>query len=193
MKKQFSAKLCLILITMILVCSCTTNTAVGDQIVATSIKLAQAYAGQGLTQQAIDVYEKALKETDDYRIKYNLSILYANIERYTRALFLIDECLAAKPDDQTIFSTKIKYLENQKNYGQIIAIYEKKLAAKYEVATEKTIISYLVKADDLEQAYSRALKLWESGTKDSAVADILYLYSPEQWDAVHKVLSVKAQ
>ena len=70
---------------MVLLCACRTTAGTDhDQIVRSSIDLADSYISLSRYDDALAVYDKALSEADDYRLYFNkaitLSLLGQNID-----------------------------------------------------------------------------------------------------------------
>ena len=67
-------------------------------MVRTSIDLAQAYASTGQYAKALEVYDRALLEADDYRLYYNKAIVLSDLGRNDDAARLCGSSFERYPD-----------------------------------------------------------------------------------------------
>lgn len=187
MKKLFLVEL----IALILFCSCASiNTPKEDQIVKTSIDLAKSYVQLKEFDKAEDVYKQALNEVSDYRLWYNLSIVQYEKNELDDAIQSLNRAISKNKNNQSFLNTKVMYLEKAERYDEAIEILEKlNKTAKDKTQNQKKIITLLMNSGKNDQAYQMALDLWNKGTKDSFISDVLYKIGGDEWEIVNKVLS----
>lgn len=195
MKKRFSAdslpkRISRILVSALLcaavlagLCSCRSTAGTEhDQVVRTSIDLAQAYASTGQYAKALEVYDRALLEADDYRLYYNKAIVLSDLGRNDDAARLCDSSFERYPGIIAFKEAEAVYLNRSGDEDAAVKVYMQILDLNpYDKASRLELIRTLISRGDADEAYSQALKLWDQGYRDKETVKILYELKPETW------------
>ncbi len=173
---------------LLCLCACRTTTGTDhDQIVRTAIDLAQAYSDRGEYDKALEVYDRALEQADDYRLYYNKAIILTNSGRNVEAAAL---CATSFEKYNYIMAFKRAQALNLTISGDdagAIAVYEQMLSLNpYDVETRARLIQALMALGENEEAYTHALLLWNQGYHDKTTVEFLYQLKPSLWANVYK-------
>ena len=179
------------IIMAVCLCACrTTSGSEHDQIVRTAIDLADAYVAKGMQDEALDVYDRALAEADDYRLYFNKALLLSSVSRYDEAALLCDEAFEKYP-----YILQLKKLQayNSLMAGNLeaaeTAFLEVLSLNPYDSTTRGQLIGQLIESGQTEKAYEQALILWNQGFRDKQTAGYLYSIKPDVWENVDRQLN----
>ena len=173
---------------MAVLCLCSCRSTSGndhDQIVRTAIDLANAYLDQGKPEMAIDAYDRALTQADDYRLYYNKALALADMGLYADAAQLCSESFERYPYVMSFKKAQAKYLDIAGDRSGYYAVCLEILELNpYDFDTREELLeAYSV--DGLEQeAYNQALILWNQGFMLDSIHRYLVKYNPEYWDGI---------
>ncbi len=179
-----------VLVVSLLLCSCrSTEGTDHDQIVRTSIDLAQAYVDKGEYSTALEVYDRALLQANDYRLYYNKSIVLSYMGDYSGAADLCGTAFLSYPYIISFKTAQAEYLKALDDGQSAIAVYLELLDLNpYDRAIRNDYIDLLISRGNEEEAYRQALILWNQGYKDKSTVKYLYQLKPETWESVYKQL-----
>ena len=187
MKRLFWANT-LFLVMALLLCLCACRSTSGtdhDQIVRTAIDLAETYRSQGLPEKAVDVYDRALTQADDYRLYYNKAIALADMGLYADAAALCSESFDRFPYVMSFKKAQAKYLELAGNRSGYFAVCLEILELNpYDYGTREELMEAYSESDMAEESYNQALILWNQGYMFESVHQYLVKYNPEYWDGI---------
>lgn len=180
----------ILVVTMVL-CSCrTTEGTEHDEIVRTSIDLAEAYVDKGEYKTALEVYDKALLQADDYRLYYNKSIVLSYMGDYSGAADLCGTAFLSYPYIISFKTAQAEYLKAIDDRQPAIAVYLELLDLNpYDRAIRNDYIDLLITYGDEDEAYRQALILWNQGYKDKETVKYLYQLNPKAWESVYNQLN----
>ena len=193
--KRMVAKRILVCMTAILVavCMCACRTTSGsehDQIVRTAIDLSGTYVSQGRPEDALEVYDRALEEADDYRLYFNKALILTSMSRNEEAAELCIDAFGKYP-----YILQFKKLQAYNSFiaGNVdaaeAAIQELLSLNPYDSETRTQYIEELMKGGLTEKAYEQALILWNQGFKDKQTVGYLYELKPDVWGNVYRQLN----
>ena len=193
---EFGRKLAAILSAVLLVCtfiSCrSTAGSDHDQVVRTSIDLAQAYSESGQYARALEVYDRALLEADDYRLYYNKAIVLSNLGQNEDAAQLCDESFMRYPNIIAFKEAQAVYLDRGGDTDAAQAVYMQILDLNpYDRASRTALIDSLMLQGKTDEAYNQALIMWNQGYRDIKTAAYLYEIRPQTWENVYNTLNSK--
>ncbi|MBR2282017.1 MAG: tetratricopeptide repeat protein [Spirochaetales bacterium] len=161
-----------------------------DQIVRTSIDLAQAYVDKGEYRSALEVYDKALLQADDYRLYYNKSIVLSYMGDYSGAAELCGNAFLSYPYILSFKTAQAEYLKAIDDGQSAIAVYLEMLELNpYDRAIRNDYIDLLMAYGDDEEAYRQAQILWNQGYKDKETVSYLYKLNPQAWENTYRQLN----
>lgn len=183
MKRLYWVEALILVMVMLSLCACrSTSGNDHDQIVRTAIDLAETYRSQGLPQKAVEVYDRALTQADDYRLYYNKALAIADQGLYLNAAALSDESFERFPYIMAFKRAQITYLvlagEKEKSFGVYLEILE---LNPYDYETRSELIEAYSEAGMDKEAYDQALILWNQGYIYDTVHQYLVSYNPEYW------------
>ena len=175
------------------VCLCACRTTSGsdhDQIVRTAIDLADAYVSQGMPDEALAVYDRALEEADDYRLYFNKALILTTLSRHEESAVLCADAFGKYPH---ILQFRKLQAYNSLLSGDIeaaeSAIQELLLLNPYDSETRSQYIEELIRAGMTGKAYEQAQILWDQGFKDKQTVGYLYSLQPDVWENVYRQLN----
>ena len=178
---------------VVAVCLCACRTTSGsehDQIVRTAIDLADAYVAQGRQADALEVYDRALEEADDYRLYFNKALILTSLSRNDEAAEL---CIEAFEKYPYILQFKKFQAYNSLIAGDFdaaeTAIQELLMLNPYDSDSRSLYIEELMKGGLTEKAYEQALILWNQGFKNKKTVGYLYEIKPDVWENVYRQLN----
>ena len=183
MKRLYWVETLILVMVMLCLCACrSTSGNDHDQIVRTAIDLAETYRSQGLPQKAVEVYDRALTQADDYRLYYNKALALADQGLYLNAATLCDESFVRFPFIIAFKDAQITYLilagEKERTFDVYLEILE---LNPYDYETRMELIKAYSEADMKKEAYDQALILWNQGYIRESVLYYLVDYNPEYW------------
>ena len=170
---------------MALLCLCACRSTSGtdhDQIVRTSIDLAETYRSQGRPELAVEVYDRALTQADDYRLYYNKALALADQGLYPDAAELSSSSFERYPHIIAFKKAQALYLNlagDRTGYFDVcLEILE---LNPYDFDTRMELIEAYSDDDMDKEAYDQALILWNQGYILDSVHQYLVKYNPEYW------------
>ncbi len=172
---------------VLLLCSCRSTSGTDhDQIVTTSIDLAEKYVDKGDYKTALEVYDRALLEADDYRLYYNKSIVLSYMGDYSQAADLCATAFLSYPYILSFKTAQAEYLKALDDGNSANAVYLELLELNpYDRDVRHAYIEFLIKEGRTDEAYSQALCLWNQGYKDKRTVEYLYQLNPTVWRSVY--------
>ena len=163
-----------------------------DQIVRTSIDLAQAYSASGQYASALEVYDRALLEADDYRLYYNKAIILSDLGRNGDAAELCNTSYERYPEIIAFKEAEAIYLNRSGDEDAAQTVYMQILDLNpYDRASRTELIKSLISRKKTDEAYSQALILWNQGYRDKETVTFLYELRPETWENTYKLITGK--
>ncbi len=179
------------IIMAVCLCACrTTSGSEHDQIVRTAIDLADAYVARGMSEEALDVYDRALAQADDYRLYFNKALILTSGSLNDEAVLLCAEAFEKYP---YILQFKKLQAYNSRIAGNLEAAGSAYLEVlelnPYDSVTRGQLIETLIEAGQSEKAYEQALILWNQGFSDKQTVGYLYSLKPEVWENVYRQLN----
>ena len=160
-----------------------------DQVVRTSIDLAQAYSESGQYARALEVYDRALLEADDYRLYYNKAIVLSDLGQNEEAAQLCDESFIRYPEIIAFKEAQAVYLDRGGDTDAAQAVYMQILDLNpYDRASRTALIESLMAQGKTDEAYNQALVMWNQGYRDKETAAWLYKIRPQTWENVYNTL-----
>ena len=181
----------LVVVSLICLCSCrTTSGTEHDQIVATSIDLAEAYVDREDYKTALEVYDRALLEADDYRLYYNKALVLSYMGDYSQAAETCGTAFLSYPYIISFKTAQAEYLKALEDNQSAQAVYLELLDLNpYDRAVRHDYIELLLTYGNEAEAYRQAQILWNQGYKDINTVEYLYKMNPEAWESIYKQLS----
>ena len=174
-----------LILVMAMLCLCACRSTSGndhDQIVRTSIDLAETYRSQGRPEMAVQVYDRALTQVDDYRLYYNKALALADQGLYTDAAKLCASSFERYPTIIAFKKAQALFLNTAGDrlgyYGVCLEILE---LNPYDFDTRMKLIEDYSDDGMERQAYEQALILWNQGYMLDSVLKVLEKYNPEYW------------
>ena len=187
MKKLYWAEIILLVMAAICLCSCRSTSGTDhDQIVRTSIDLAEAYRSQGRLEMAVDVYDRALTQADDYRLYYNKALILSELGRYDDAANLCSSSFESYP---YIMAFKRAQALNLRFAGNNPGFYDVSLQilqlSPYDRETRMRLIEAYAEDGLDDKAYEQALILWSQGYMTDIIHQYLKAYKPDLWENIN--------
>ncbi len=180
-----------LVVTLLFLCSCrSTSGSDHDQVVRTSIDLAETYVEKGEYKTALEVYDKALLEADDYRLYYNKAIVLSYMGDYSQAADICSNAFLSYPYILSFKTAQVEYLKALEDGNSAIAAYMELLELNpYDRAIRNDYIELLILEGKTDEAYRQALTLWNQGYKDIHTVKYLYELDPSRWKSVYDELN----
>ena len=174
-----------------LLISCrTTSGSDHDQIVRTAIDLADTYRNADRLDDALDVYDRALAQADDYRLYYNKALILSGLDRKLEAAELCANGFEKYPYIIRFKTAQAEFLYAAGNTGTAFEVYNEVLDYNpYDTVTRKLLIERLMESGQSNTAYEQALILWNQGCKDKETVSYLYSVRPDVWRSVYTQLN----
>ena len=166
--------------------SCRSTEGTGhDEIVKTSIDLANAYAEKGMFEQALETYDLALNQVKDYRLSYNRALCYAYMGDYEGAASLMEEAKEIYPETDKFEEAEIKLWKKAGKIEKVEEIYLERLSIDENDTESRLSLAKLFSENgEKPEAYEQALILWDQNVFEEDVVSILYEYDNETWKNV---------
>lgn len=173
--------------------SCRTSSGTDhDQIVKSAIDLAQTYNAMQEYDRALAVYDKALSQARDYRLYYNYALTLAHSGQCNEAMDFLESSYSEFPEKVEFLRAKAVL---QKETGDLEGALDSlsRILEKCEDESEKKalsleIIELLIKTDQSESAYEKALALWDQGIMEKDVIEVLFLIEPQKWQNTYNLI-----
>lgn len=192
MKRLFWAKFVAnpLLITLTLcVCLCGCRTTTGsdhDQIVRASIDLANSYVELSMYDKAVDVYNRAIEQADDYRLYFNKAIVLSEMGFNTEAALLCQQSFEKYPEIIAFKTAEALYYQlageldsSNEAYLQVLELNP------YDRDSRIKLIDNLIASKSLDSAYQQTLIMWNQGFRDSKSIEYLYLLEPDTYQVLY--------
>ena len=183
MKRLYWVESLILVMALLCLCACRSTSGTDhDQIVRTSIDLAETYRSQGRPQLAVEVYDRALIQVDDYRLYYNKALALADQGLYIDAAELCADSFERYPYVISFKKAQALYLKLAGDKGGYHDVCLEILEVNpYDFDTRMELIE-AYSADGMDQeAYEQALVLWNQGYILDSVRQYLVKYNPEYW------------
>jgi len=158
-----------------LLCGCATAASNGDdQVVKAAVELAEEYRSRGRLEEAIDVYDRALEQTYDYRLLYNKALLTAYSGDYEHAAMLCQEGFEHFPHVLAFKKAQARYYIELERLSDAVSSYLEVLELDpYDTVTRKELISLYTTMQEQEKAVEQAMILWNQGYRTSEVLGLM--------------------
>lgn len=176
----------LVMALLLCLCSCRSTSGTDhDQIVRTAIDLAETYRSQGLPLKAVEVYDRALTQANDYRLYYNKALALADMGLYADAAQLCSDSFERYPYVMSFKKAQAKYLkaagDRSGYYSVCLEILE---LNPYDFDTRTELLEAYSEYDMAEEAYNQAMILWNQGYIIDTIHQYLVKYNPEYWGGI---------
>ena len=190
-KTIIAAILVMAVFSLLCLTSCrTTSGSEHDQIVRTAIDLANTYLEASQPEKAIEVYDRALEQADDYRLYFNKALILADLGNYAEAAELCGTSFEKYPHIIAFKKAQAEFIYLAGNTGAAYQAYEEVLKLNpYDTETRRTLIERLLESGQSTTAYDQALILWDQGYKDAKTVSYLYSVRPDIWQNVYNQLT----
>lgn len=185
MKRRFSAELIAIFLVLMVFVSCRTAESNANEILKSSIDLASAYAKAGEYDKAIDVYDRAWSQLEDYRILYNKAMTIAASGKYPQAINTCQEGIDRFPSIMAFRTALVSFLETEGRVNDCIRALERLVAIDpYNSVMRIKLMNMLYEKGDIQRAKYHASVLWDQGKTDNKdVAKVL------EYQALYEILT----
>ena len=184
--------LSILLILALCLCLCACRTTAGtdhDQIVRSAIDLAGSYIKLSRYEDALDVYNRALEQANDYRLYYNKAIVLSNLGRNMEAAQICGESFEQFPHIIKLKTAQAHYLRLAGATSDSYNAYQHVLELNpYDRDTRMLYIDYLIEDGQKQIAYEQALIMWDQGYRDEKTIGYLYTLQPNSWQNVYKLI-----
>ena len=168
----------------------TTSGSEHDQIVRTAIDLANAYTEVNRLEDALDVYDRALAEADDYRLYFNKALILSGLGRNQDAAQLCADGFEKYPYIIKFKAAQAEFLYTAGDTDLAFEVYNEILDLNpYDTVTRKLLIERLMESGQTASAYDQALILWNQGYRDKDTVGYLYSVQPDVWRSVYNQLN----
>ena len=184
MKRRFSAELIALFLILVVFVSCRTADSNANEILKSSIDLASAYAKAGDYEMAVDVYDRAWSQLEDYRILYNKAMTVAASGRYPQAINICQEGIDRFPSIMAFRTALVSFLETEGRINDCCRAIEKILTIDpYNSVLRIKLMNMLYGKGDIQRAEYHASVLWDQGKINKDVAKIL------EYEALYEILT----
>lgn len=158
-----------------LLCGCAATASTGnEQTVKAAIELAEEYRSRGRLDEAIDVYDRALEKTYDYRLLYNKALLTAYLGDFEHAAMLCQEGFEQFPHILAFKKAQARYYIELERYSDAASSYLEVLELNpYDTAARKELISLYTTTQEEEKIVEQATTLWNQGYRTSEVVGLM--------------------
>ena len=162
-------------VVVFLLCGCATAASNGDdQIVKAAVELAEEYRSLGRVEEAIDVYDRALEQTYDYRLLYNKALLTAYSGDYEYAAELCQEGFEHFPHILAFKKAQAKYYIELERLSDAASSYLEVLELDpYDTTTRKELISLYTTTGEPEKVVEHATILWNQGYRTAETVGLM--------------------
>ena len=186
MKRLFWVESLILVMALLCLCACRSTSGTDhDQIVRTSIDLAETYRSQGRPELAVEVYDRALTQADDYRLYYNKALALADQGLYTDATELCAASFERYPYVISFKKAQALFLDlagDKDGYFDVcLEILE---LNPYDFDTRTELMEAYSENDMDKEAYDQALILWNQGYMLDTIHQYLEKYNPEYWENI---------
>lgn len=180
----------LVMAALLLFSSCkTTSGSEHDQIVRTAIDLANTYLEAGQPEKAVDAYDRALEQADDYRLYFNKALILSDLGLHLEAADLCKIGFGKYPYIIAFKKAQAEFLYLAENTGASFEAYKEMLELNpYDRETRLIFIGRLMESGQASTAYEQALILWDQGYKDKETVSYLYSVRPDSWQNVYDLI-----
>lgn len=170
----------------------TTSGSDHDQIVRTAIDLADSYSKADRLEDALDVYDRALAEADDYRLYFNKALILSGLDRKQEAADLCALGFEKYPYILKFKTAQAEFLYAAGNTGLAFQVYNEIMELNpYDSEARKLLIERLLTSGQKNSAYEQALILWNQGCKDKDTIGYLYSIRPDVWSSVYSLMNAE--
>lgn len=178
MKRQSLAKLTVLFLILMVFVSCRTAETNANEILKASIDLATEYAKAGEYDKAIDVYDRAWSQLEDYRLLYNKAMTLAACGRYSQAIIVCREGIEKFPMIMAFRTALASFSDSD------TAVLEQILELDpYNSVIRLKLMNLLYQNGDTERAKYHASILWDQGTINADTAKVL------EYNSLYEILT----
>jgi len=178
LKRRFSVELIALFLILSVFVSCRTADSNANEILKSSIDLATAYAKAGEYDKAIDVYDRAWSQLEDYRLLYNKAMTLAACGRYSQAIIVCREGVQRFPMIMAFRTALASFLETDSSVFEEILELD-----PYNSAIRLKLMNMLYEGGDIERARYHASFLWDQGTINADTTKVL------GYEALYEILT----
>ena len=158
-------------------CSSTklqSNNISNDEVVSSAIELATEYCNRKMYKEALEVYNKALTETNDYKFLYNKALVLAYLGLYEEAVSLCQDSFENYPYVISFKKAQAIFYEKMNNWDKVYSIYNEILNLNpYDTETRNKLIKIYSNNGEEEKAIEQATILWNQGYKTLDILQML--------------------
>ena len=158
--------------------SCRTADTNANEILKASIDLATEYSKAGEYDKAIDVYDRAWSQLQDYRILYNKAMTLAACGRYSQAIIVCREGIEIFPMIMAFRTALASFSDADTSVLEEILELD-----PYNFAIRLKLMNLLFENGDTERAKYHASILWDQGTINADTAKVL------EYSALYEILT----
>ncbi len=178
MKRQSSVKLIALFLILMVFVSCRTADTNANEILKASIDLATEYSKAGEYDKAIDVYDRAWSQLEDYRILYNKAMTLAACGRYSQAIIVCREGVEKFPMIMAFRTALASFSDTDTTVLEEILELD-----PYNSVIRLKLMNILYENGDIERAKYHASILWDQGTINADTAKVL------EYSALYEILT----
>ena len=161
-----------------------------DEIVFTAIRLANKFISNSMYEEALDTYDRALKEASDYRLTYNKALVLAYMKRYEEAAQLCDQGFTTYPYIMSFKKAQYEFLGmNNDSEGQAEVLNQILEINPYDRKTRENLIQLYITQNKTSDAINHATWLFEHGFTDNETIKLLYSLEPGKWKNLYNSLN----
>lgn len=169
----------------------TTSTEIreNNEVIATSIKLAQAQANLGQFEESQRTYEKAINTVVDYRLVYNWALSCAKLGDYYNAISLCEQARSIYPDQIEFLEAIIKYRIITKDFENLKKNLVEYLRIKpNDYNMKQKLMNLYLETGEWANAYIIALTYWYEENYDLNALEVLKTVKPDEWTILYEEL-----
>ena len=184
MKRRFWVELSALILILLAFVSCRTADSNANEILKSSIDLATAYAKAGDYDSAIDVYDRAWSQLEDYRILYNKAMTLAAAGRYPQAIGICREGIEKFPSIMAFRTALASFLETGGMIDECCTELEEILVLDpYNSTLRLKLMNLLHEKGNTLRAKFHAEVLWNQGTINKDTVKVL------EYEALYEILN----
>jgi len=184
LKRRFWVELTALILILLAFVSCRTADSNANEILKSSIDLATAYAKAGDYDSAIDVYDRAWSQLEDYRILYNKALTLAADGRYPQAIEVCRKGIDKYPSIMAFRTALVSFLETEGRINECCRELEMILELDpYNSTLRLKLMNLLYEKGDTIKAKYHASVLWDQGKINKDTAKVL------EYEALYEILT----
>ena len=184
MKRRFWVELTALILILLAFVSCRTADSNANEILKSSIELATAYSKAGRYDEAIDVYDRAWSQLEDYRILYNKALTLAACGRYSQAIEVCRQGVESFPSIMAFRTALASFLETEDRIDECCTELEEILVLDpYNSTLRLKLMKLLYEKGNIIRAKHHASVLWDQGTINKDTVKVL------EYEALYEILT----